>query len=496
MKNTVTIKNIAIFCIIILVVCCMASCEDKGIHFLEEHSYEVIITEPTCTERGYATFTCSCGEYYVTDYTDPKGHSFGEWVTVKMPTITEEGSEEKTCACGEKIYQSIKMLVPSEGLEFTLNRKGDSYSVSGMGTCTDMDLVIPDSYNGLPVTYIEEHTFSSNTSITSVYIPDSVKNIGNSAFRQCTSLISITIHADTYTMYGVFDDCTSLENVYFMGDVKDWICKQYHSNPMKYATKLYLNGELLTDVVIPDSERIIPASAFLNCATLESVTIPESVSIIGGEAFAGCTSLKNIYIPNSVVSIDTNAFEGCTSLTSITIPDSVKTIYEFAFAYCTALESITIPESVVSIGNSAFRNCTSLKSIMLPNSVVEIGGAAFYNCSSLSEIRLPKYLTTIKWDLFHGCTSLESIIVPSYVNSIGSQAFEGCISLENITIGRSVTKIDGNAFLGCKSLYTIEYGGTVGEWEDVVKELNWALAVPATEITCSNGNTPLVNKEY
>ena len=66
------------------------------------HSYTSTVTAPTCTESGYTTHTCAvCGHSYVTDVTDPTGHSFGEWTVTKAATCTEKGEEQRTCACGE-----------------------------------------------------------------------------------------------------------------------------------------------------------------------------------------------------------------------------------------------------------------------------------------------------------------------------------------------------------------------------------------------------------
>ncbi len=61
------------------------------------HTYVPTATPPTCTEGGYTTHTCECGDSYVDTYTEPTGHNFGEWFVIKSPTCTEVGSEERTC---------------------------------------------------------------------------------------------------------------------------------------------------------------------------------------------------------------------------------------------------------------------------------------------------------------------------------------------------------------------------------------------------------------
>ena len=61
------------------------------------HSYTSIVTAPTCTEKGYTTHTCACGDSYVDSYTDALGHSYGTWKQTKAPTCTEKGMETRTC---------------------------------------------------------------------------------------------------------------------------------------------------------------------------------------------------------------------------------------------------------------------------------------------------------------------------------------------------------------------------------------------------------------
>ena len=271
--------------------------------------------------------------------------------------------------------------------------------------CTSLVSVIIE--NG--VTSIDSWAFRDCTGLTSITIPDSVTNISDSAFSGCTSLTSITI-PDGVTSIGssAFSGCTALTAVYIT-DIAKWCEIEFSINPFAYAHNLYLNGELVTELVIPNSVTSIGNSAFSCCTGLTSINIPDSVTSIGNYAFQNCTCLTSVTIENGVTSIGNSAFENCTSLTSITIPDSVTSIGNYAFYGCRGLTSITIPDSVTSIGEYAFRNCAGLTSITIPDSVTSIGACAFYNCTSLTSISIPDSVTSIGSSAFYCCTSLTDV---------------------------------------------------------------------------------------
>lgn len=118
-----------------------------------------------------------------------------------------------------------------------------------------------------------------------------------------------------------------------------------------------------TEVVIPDSVKIIGDSAFSGCKGITSVVIPDSVKEIGRYAFNNCAELESVTMANSVQKIGYCAFRDCRSLTALTIPDSVREIDNDAFAGCSALTAIVIPASVQQIGIEAFYNCKSLRTV-------------------------------------------------------------------------------------------------------------------------------------
>ena len=463
-----------------------------------EHSWDdgVITKQPTCTEDGVMTYTCTVCEKTKTADIPATGHTFSEdwsydddyhWHAATCGDTDEvSGKAEHTWDNG--VCSVCGTPKPSEGLNYALFEDGTGYSVTGIGTCTDTIIVIPSAYNGLPVTAIENYAFRNCSSLTSITIPDGVTSIGIYAFEGCSSLTSATIgRGVTSIRQYVFRNCSSLTSITIPDSV---------TSIGNYA---FEGCSSLESVTIGNGVTSIGNYAFEGCASLESVTIGNGVTYIGNYAFRNCSSIKSVYItdiaawcninfttgtsnplyytanlylngelvteliiPDGVTSISKHAFGNCSSLTSVTIPDSVTVIGSYIFENCASLESVTIGNGVTSISFAAFQGCSSLTSITIPDSVNYIGNYAFAVCSSLTSINIPDNVTSIDFSAFNGCSSLESVTIGNGVTSIGNFAFNGCSSLTSITIPDSVTYIGQYAFLKCSSLTSVTFKNTSG----------------------------------
>ena len=371
------------------------------------------------------------------------------------------------------------------------------------------DIVIPEimCYKGdiYPVTGISYWAFHDCPDITSISIPSSVKEIRHFAFENCIGLTEISIPESVTEIWrGTFRGCEGLNKVEFASieqmcsmtycpqvdqELQSQLRQYPNSNPLYMAKHLWIDGQEVTDLVIPEGITSIGNLAFAGGA-FTSVTIPESVTSIGHSAFQGCKDLTSFTIPDGVTSIGENAFKDCTGLTSITIPGSVTSIGEYAFTGCTGLTSVIIPEGVTSIGYRAFEDCTGLTSVSIPGSLTSWGGMEFTGCTGLTSITFQDGLTSIG-DAFRECTCLTSVTFPESLTSIGGDAFSGCTNLTSVTFPESLTSIGGSAFSGCMGLTSI----TIPKNVTTVYGSTFAGCTNMESIVVENGNTVYDSRE-
>ncbi len=326
------------------------------------------------------------------------------------------------------------------------------------------DVVIPSAvtYQSeiYTVTGIGIQAFWYCSSLTSLYIPESVNAISFDVFSGCNRLENIVVDG-LNPYYSSFDGVVYSKN----GDVLI-LCpaaKKKVGIPNSVVTigdGAFGDCSLLTSIEIPDGVTTIGHSAFQRCASLSSIDIPKGVTTIGYGAFSGCASLTSIDIPSGVTSLESSLFSYCSSLTSVDIPYGVTTIDNGVFQNCSSLTSINIPGSATTIGDMAFANCSSLTSIDIPASVTAVGSNAFSGCSSLISANIAG-ITKISSQMFYGCWKLASVVIPSGVTEIGTNAFFDCHSLEFVRIPDGVTTIEYGAFSACSSLDSINIPNTL-----------------------------------
>ena len=370
------------------------------------------------------------------------------------------------------------------------------------------DLILPNTL----ATIGEEMFYRSK--LKTVVIPANVTTIGGSAFKNCSSLATVTFEkgsnlktiAAVYSYgdsYGAFSDCTALTTIEIPASVETIEaaafkgCSQLATVTFEkgsqlktiggrgYGSSYYgaFSGCPITSIEIPASVTTIEAAAFKGCSKLATVTFEKGSvlkTIAGGYnsysssyygAFSGCP-ITSIEIPASVTTIEAAAFKGCSKLATVTFEkgSQLKTIAENSYYGCIALTTIEIPASVETIGSSAFWGCTSLTAIEIPASVTTIGKSAFKGCSSLAIVTFEKgsqlktiaggYSSSYYYGAFSDCTALTTIEIPASVETIEAAAFKGCSKLTTVTFeqGSQLKTIAGGYYKPSPSSSYYYYG--------------------------------------
>ena len=352
------------------------------------------------------------------------------------------------------------------------------------------NLVLPADYKGENYV-IDSAVFKDNTVITSVTIPNSVTYIGNQAFYNCSELNEVHI-----------SDLSAWCNIAFASA---------DANPLYYAHNLYLNGELVTVLVIPDNVTNIRDYAFYDCTGLTSVVIGNSATSIGNAAFENCTELKTVinfsnltfskgssnngYVayyatkvinaPNAVIDgdyiwcnlngVNTLAYylgEDEELVLPVDYNGEIYVIGDDAFNGCTGLRSIEIPNSVTSIGDEAFSGCTGLEKVCINDLAawygIDFGSAdanplyyaknLYLNGELLTELSIPAEIAEVKDYAFYNCNGVTNIDIVDGVKSIGNSAFYGCDDLETLYISNTIESIGDYAFAECNNILDIKIG--------------------------------------
>lgn len=353
---------------------------------------------------------------------------------------------------------------------------------NGEATITDVDesisgdVTIPSKLGGYPVTTIGDYAFYRCVSLTSVTIPDSITTIGDYAFYQCDSLTSVTI-GDGVTTIGnrAFDDCNGLTGVYIT-DLAAW-CNidfaGYRSNPFQVlddlgGVNLYLNNNLVKDLVIPEGVTKISDYAFVGCG-ITSITIPASLTTIGKGAFLLCKNLTDIIVDenNQYFSTDDCGVLFNKDKTELLLcPIGFDNISEEDWLYEISERAIeyTIPDTVKVIGDTAFFYCP-LKDLKIP-----------YGVTTISEMALGDWEGLMLYLYIPGSITYIDDTVELYLKSV--ELGEGITNInvstnmsflryaENIMIPKTVTEISTDLFTD-SDIEEIFYSGTEEQWNNI-----------------------------
>ena len=314
-----------------------------------------------------------------------------------------------------EIPSHVKVEKDGEIKEYTVIQIGD-HTFDGNDSITS--IIIPNT-----VKNIEAFSFKGCSGLTSVTIPSSVTSIGESAFYGCTGLTTVTIpNSVTSIANWAFRECTGLTSVNYEAENV--------TGPTQSSYAWFTNCTNIITFIIGNTVKSIPDDLCYGLSKIQSITIPNSVTSIGDSAFWECTGLTSVnYEAENVTgpsALSDAWFSGCSNITTFIIGETVKSIPAYLCYGLSKIQSIAIPNSVTSIGGYAFSYCPGLTSINIPNSVTSIGEYAFSGCTGLTSVEIPNSIIFIPRYCFAACTGLTSVKIPNSVTDIGYYAFQGC----------------------------------------------------------------------
>ena len=344
------------------------------------------------------------------------------------------------------------------GMVFTLNSDKTGYIISAKGSATG-NVIIPDTYRGLPVVAIGDRAFFNKSDVTSVTFGEdsNVKSIGTLAFANCSYLASMNLP----------DRLETIGNNAFAS------CRM-----------------LAVDMVIPEGVKTISQNAFAYCA-VTSIVLPESLTTIEKYAFTDCKGLTEIIIPNNVKTVGEYAFAACENVSSIVLGSKLEEIGIYAFSRCNKTVSLEIPDNVRSLGEGAFYQCEALVTVDLGEGITAIGAGAFnstklWEDTTANEVYVGNWLlglkdaTATKVDIlpttigiasfaFVNNRSLVDVVIPNSVKIIGEGAFAGS-NIVSFLLGSGVEVLGEQAFISCKKLSTV----ILGTYDSVLRRIEFS----------------------
>lgn len=335
---------------------------------------------------------------------------------------------------------------------------------------------VPSTYDGKPVTSLNDGAVQNSPELVSIVIPKSVTRIGKGVLAGCPNLEKITVEAGN-PVYHSENNCI-----------------------IETATNRVVAGCYSSK--LPDSVTSIAAGAFKGCEKLVSLSLPDGLRGIGDGAFEGCIRLQSLAIPAATEWVGNGALAGCTQLNSLTV--DADNSYYYSANNCliergsdlliAAAKEVQIPDGVKGIGEGTFKGNTTLKKLVIPDSVKSIGASAFESCSGLERLEIGSGLSQLGYGAFNSCTALSVITVkannPTYraegnclilraekkivlgckdseipvgadVKIIGEGAFYNCPGLTSVTLSDTVETVELRAFNNCPNLAKLHIGKNV-----------------------------------
>ena len=383
--------------------------------------------------------------------------------------------------CGKPDYSTS-----SEGLEFELNDDETGYVLTGLGTCTEEEIVVTN-YNDLPVCEISYDVFAGCTKLENIVLGKYLEYVDSCAFEGCTNLKKVT----------------------FLGTIDDWVQIYFYgaySNPLEYAGELYIDGKLVTEARITTANHI-DGYNLSGYNKLKKVYIGSSVERIIGNPFINCINLESIEVDETNTNL--KSIDGCLYLT-----DTAEGFYKF-MRYPSAKKgnSFTVPSFVTAIGSRAFDGANELEEISIGANVSYTQEAAFANCPNLKNINVDSNNNIMcsvngvlySYVLFNKCDVLvcypqgkteSTVVIPQETIIVAISAFYNVKNITRLVVLNKNVDIAYRAFAGCDSLEELFFIGNVSQWNGINPSNKGDQTFPDVTVYYYSENQPTVSGNY
>lgn len=335
---------------------------------------------------------------------------------------------------------------------------------------------LPDS-----ITQIGQYAFKECSNIEGEFkLPPNLTTLGSYAFYGCEKMESIEIPASMQTIYqSTFEKCTSLTTVILHEGLINI------GNPTSGYGDVFAKCSSLTKIDLPSTLQFIGSCAF-DTTGLTKIEIPDSVTTIKYQAFNSCSSLAEVKLPSNLQTIEDNTFSSCPQLLELELPASLTKISPYAFQYSsTKLNAPNLAIYALTSGLSNFNGSVELTGspgadyefddgdyhyivIDEENNLVQLSGfsSSYGSDKPSGDLTIPATanalgrnytVTAIGKNVFKDCVDVTNFELPESLTAIGDSAFYGCTGLTEITLPDSVTSIGNSSFNSCKNLTAIEW---------------------------------------
>ena len=482
------------FICLILLLCMLVLVSCNKTHTHEWSDWKIIVAAD-CENAGARERSCSCGEIELESIA-ALGHSRNDGERFE-PTAARHGYTLYTCTvCSTEEKTDLASPLGSQGLTYEVNDDGKTCTVTGMGSCTDSELGIPDSIDGYEVTAIADYAFDGPNLLTYVWLGNNVKTVGFGAFRMNLGLQEV-VCGDRLETIGAsaFITCTRLKRVAFSDSIT-----KIKNDAFAHCSQL----ELLD---FGEGLKTIEYGAFTSCQSVVRVTLPQNLTEIGDSAFEFCYKLVEVINHSSLTLNKGSTSNGMVALyaltthneeskliaegdylfiecgsvnyliaytgsdTELVLPQNFKgkhyQVYNFAFSKEIDMTSITIPPAAVAFGLEVFQACKKLERVEISDL------KAWCQTSFTSENSNPLYHAK---KLYLNGELLVNAAIPEDTLFIQPYAFINCESIQNIVIPKSVVGIGQSAFDGCSFLNAVYYAGVLENWNRIdIEDKNHSL---------------------